>query len=173
MTQPQLTTDRLILRKPDARDVDAIVSFFMSERGASVGGPYSLAKAWRQCAAEIGHWDIRGYGMFAVTTKDNDDIIGLIGPWFPEDWPETEIGWMMFEGSEGKGYAFEAAQAAVAHAYETLGWDTVVSYIAEDNTRSIALAQRLGAQHDPSAPQPMPGKPCLVYRHPTPQEAQS
>lgn len=173
MTQPILKTDRLILRKPASQDIDTVVSFFLSERAAHVGGPYTLARAWRQFAAEVGHWDLLGFGMWAVTTQDSDDIIGLVGPWFPADWPETEIGWFMFEGSEGKGYAFEAAQAAVAHAFGTLGWSTAVSYIAAENTRSIALAERLGATLDPDAPQPTPGKPCLVYRHPNPQEASS
>lgn len=166
---PTITTDRLILRKPAARDVDTVVAFFLSDRAAHVGGPYTLGKAWRQFAAEVGHWDLLGFGMWAVTTKDSDQIIGLIGPWCPADWPETEIGWLMFEGSEGKGYAFEAAQAAVRHAYEVLGWETAVSYIDQDNKRSIALAERLGAVYDPEAPQPKPDQPCLIYRHPRPE----
>ncbi|UZD90488.1 GNAT family N-acetyltransferase [Cognatishimia activa] len=165
---PTITTDRLILRKPAARDVDTVVAFFLSERAAHVGGPYTEGKAWRQFAAEVGHWDLLGFGMWAVTTKESDQIIGLIGPWCPIDWPETEIGWLMFEGSEGKGYAFEAAQAAVNHAFTELGWDTAVSYIAEENTRSIALAERLGAVYDPNAQQPKPDQPCLIYRHPCP-----
>lgn len=163
-----LTTERLILRKPAAHDVDTVVTFFLSDRAAHVGGPYDQGKAWRQFAAEVGHWDLLGFGMWAVTTKESDQIIGLVGPWCPIDWPETEIGWLMFEGSEGKGYAFEAAQAAVSHAFTELGWDTAVSYIAEENTRSIALAERLGAVYDPNAPQPKPDQPCLIYRHPRP-----
>ncbi|CUI46856.1 GNAT family N-acetyltransferase [Cognatishimia activa] len=165
---PTIRTDRLILRKPDASDLDAVLAFFQSERAEYVGGPYTLGKAWRQFAAEVGHWDLLGYGMWSVTTKDTGETLGLVGPWTPADWPETEIGWFMFENAEGKGYAFEAAQAAVNHAYETLGWDTAVSYIDKDNTRSIALAERLGASFDPNAPQPKPDMPCLVYRHPRP-----
>ncbi|MDO6726817.1 GNAT family N-acetyltransferase [Cognatishimia sp. 1_MG-2023] len=166
---PIITTDRLILRKPAARDLDSVVAFFQSERAEYVGGPYTMGKAWRQFAAEVGHWDLLGYGMWAVTTKDNDNIIGLIGPWTPGDWPETEIGWFMLNGSEGKGYAFEAAQAALHHAFEVLDWETAVSYIDKDNIRSIALAERLGAKLDPEAPQPKPDQPCLIYRHPRPE----
>ena len=87
--------------------------------------------------------------------------------WFPADWPETEIGWIMFEGGEGKGYAFEAAEAARTHVFETLGWDTAVSYIDPHNARSIALAERLGAVRDDSAERPHPDD--LVYRHPKPE----
>lgn len=163
-----LTTERLILRKPAARDVDTVMAFFQSDRAAHVGGPYTVGTAWRQFAAEVGHWDLLGFGMWAVTTKESDQIIGLVGPWCPADWPETEIGWLVFDGFVGKGYAFEAAQAALRHAFEVLDWDTAVSYVAKENSRSIALAERLGATYDPDATQPHPGRPCLIYRHPRP-----
>lgn len=167
---PTITTDRLILRKPEARDVDSVIAFFQSERASMVGGPYELGTAWRQFAAEVGHWDLLGFGMWAVTKKDDGQTIGLVGPWCPADWPENEIGWFMFEGAEGKGYAFEAAEAVLRHAFDVLDWDTAVSYIDQDNARSIALAERLGAALDPEAPQPKPHRePCFVYRHPRPE----
>ena len=68
--------------------------------------------------------------------------LGLVGLWFPEGWHEPEIGWILFEGAEGRGIAREAAEAARAHAYGTLGWTTAVSVIHPGNARSIALADR-------------------------------
>lgn len=166
MTQTlTLETDRLILRRPNKGDQDICVDFFMSDRAAGVGGPFDLHGAWRHFAYELGHWEIYGFGMWAVTAKDDDTILGLIGPWFPADWPEREIGWMVFGNAEGKGIAFEAAQAAIKHARETLGWTNFVSYIDADITRSIALAERLGATLDTAAKGP-DAHPCLVYRHP-------
>lgn len=165
-----LTTQRLILRKPMDADWPMVRDFFLSPRSAHVGGPYTLGQAWRQFAAEVGHWDLRGYGMWAVTLKDSGETIGLIGPWFPADWPETEIGWFIFDAYEGKGYAAEAAEAAIDYAWSHLKWDTIVHYIAPENMRSIALAERMGAVHDPNAPQPKPDQPCLVFRHPKPKE---
>ena len=166
---PTLTTERLILRRPNGGDWPRVRDFFMSDRAEHIGGPHTLGKAWRNFAAEVGHWDILGFGMWAVTLKGDDTVLGLIGPWCPADWPETEIGWLIFDGSEGKGIAFEAARAAVDHAFSVLGWDTAVSYIDPANTRSRALAERLGATYDPNAPQPKPDEPCLVYRHPKPE----
>lgn len=169
MTQsPVLTTDRLILRKPGGRDTDTVLAFFQSDRAEYVGGPYTLGRAWRHFASEVGHWDLLGFGMWAITLKGDDRILGLAGPWCPADWPEPEIGWLVFDGVEGKGIAFEAAQATLAHAFGTLGWTTAVSYIDHDNARSIALAKRLGAVLDPDAPQPKADYDCLVFRHPTP-----
>lgn len=165
-----LHTRRLVMRRPNGADWPAARDFFMSERAAGVGGPHDLGRAWRLFAANLGHWDILGYGMWAVTLRGDDRAVGLVGPWCPADWPETEIGWVIFEpGIEGTGIATEAAQAAIEHAWSALGWDTIVSYIAPGNTRSIRLAEKLGAALDPDAPQPYPDQPCLVYRHPGPE----
>ncbi|GGL75477.1 GNAT family N-acetyltransferase [Wenxinia marina] len=166
-----LETPRLILRRPEAKDWDAARAFFTSDRAAGIGGPLSEGAAWRAFAAEIGHWAIRGYGMWAVTLRGEDRAVGLVGPWYPVDWPETEVGWMIWDPAiEGTGIATEAAHAAIRHAYDGLGWDTVVSYIDLDNARSIRLAEKLGAVHDPAARVPNPDKPCRVYRHPRPAE---
>ena len=167
-----IATDRLNLRPFEVRDMDAAIEFYTSERSQYAGGHVSRFHAWKNAAAMLGHWSQLGFGLWAVTEKGNDDIIGLVGPFYPDGWPETEIGWLMFEGSEGKGYAKEAAVAALADARSRLGWIDIVSYIAPENSRSIKLAERLGAVLDPSATGPVPDVPCLVYRHPKPEALQ-
>jgi RimJ/RimL family protein N-acetyltransferase len=82
----------------------------------------------------------------------------------PPEYPERELGWVILEGFEGKGYAFEAAKLARAYAFETLKFETLVSYIDPDNARSIRLAEKLGAVRDDKAARPE-GDGCLVYRH--------
>ncbi|WP_444667438.1 GNAT family N-acetyltransferase [Cereibacter changlensis] len=162
---PALTTERLTLRMPASRDWEAYAEFLTSERAAMIGGPLSRDKAWRSFGHAVGHWVLRGYGMFFVTPRGSDTAIGMTGPWFPEGWPEPELGWSMFGGEhEGKGLAFEAAEVARRYAFQKLGWKTAVSYIDPANLRSIALAERLGALPDPAAPCPE-GVSCLVYRH--------
>jgi len=166
-----LQTERLTLRHLNPSDWAAYRDFYLSDRAPAVGGQDDLGKAWRIFAAQLGQWQIHGFGMWAVTLKGSDTAVGIVGPWFPADWPEREIGWMIFAPElEGKGYAHEAATAAIIHAYETLGWKTAVSYIAPDNNRSIALAERLGARLDQVAANPRPDTPCLVYRHPKPED---
>jgi RimJ/RimL family protein N-acetyltransferase len=161
-----LTTDRLTLRRPEARDMEAITAFYMSERSAMTGGHLPRTAAWRAAAFVLGHWEARGFGLWAVTLTGEDKILGLVGPFYPEGWPEREIGWLMFEGSEGKGIAFEAAQAAIADARRRLGFTEIVHYIRHGNARSVALAERLGARLDPAAEQPLKDRPCLIYRQP-------
>lgn len=163
-----LSTERLALRPPAARDMEGACAFFQSDRAAYVGGPYSLGGAWRAFASLLGHWQIHGHGMWVVTRSDDDTCIGLVGSWCPADWPENEIGWLLWPNAEGKGYALEAARAALSHAFDVLGWTTAVSYIKPGNTRSSKLAERLGARLDPSAQQPHPEREVLIYRHPYP-----
>ncbi len=166
-----LTTARLTLRRPTADDWPAFRDFMMSDRSAVFGGHGDLGRAWRAFASELGHWAIFGYGMWAVTRHGEDHIVlGLVGPWTPPDWPETEIGWMILaDNVEGSGIATEAAQAALTHAFDVLGWHTAVSYIGPGNTRSIRLAVKLGAVLDETAKAPTTN--TLVYRHANPGAA--
>lgn len=168
-TAPTLETERLILRAPATEDEAAFIEFFGSDRAQYVGGPLIPLRASMLFMGEIGHWATRGFGLWTVQWKGETAPIGMIGGFYPDTWPEKEIGWLLFDPSvEGQGIAFEAAQAARAYLYDTLKWPTAVSYIAEENARSIALAERLGAVLDPDAP--IPGhSPCLVYRHPSPE----
>lgn len=162
---PVLTTERLIMRGIDMRDWPAYRDLMTSERSTHLGGPKPEAQVYRDFAFEIAMWDLRGFGFWAVCEKENEDeSLGIIGLWQPLDWPEPEIGWILWsDATEGRGIAREAALAARDYAFHTLGWETVVSYIAPGNGRSLALAERLGAVHDPSAASGEPG--WLVYRH--------
>lgn len=171
MTGETLTTDRLILRRPVAEDVDGFTEFFTSDRAKYAGGPASVSGAWCEFAQMIGHWTLRGYGNFIITVKDTGEAIGHAGAVHPPAWPEPEIGWSLWrKADESQGFATEAAVAAVKHAYDTLGWSTAVSYMAHKNAASIKLAKRLGAVLDEDAEQP-DGLTCLVYRHPSPRGA--
>ncbi len=167
---PQLTTDRLVLRAPEAGDWPAFNAMLASERGQFIRtGGYDLSNTWRGFCHLIGHWVARGFGMFVFHAKGDAAPLGMTGPWFPETWPEREIGWSVWnEAAEGKGLAYEAALAARGFAYRTLGWTTAVSYVAEGNDRSQALARRLGAVIDPAA-QSIGAPPCFVFRHPAPE----
>lgn len=167
---PVLATGRIGLRMPAPEDFEGFAAFFASPRAAFVGGPITREAAWRVFATIIGHWSLRGWGPLAIVPKGQSRAIGTTGPWFPEGWPEPELGWMLWDSAnEGQGLMFEAARAARAHAYHNLGWPTAVSYIAPDNTRSIALATRLGARPDPDARR-HDGDAHIVYRHPGPED---
>lgn len=164
MTAPLLTTDRLTLRRPDSRDETAMARFFSDTRSRFYGGPKDAEQAWRDLAARIGHWELRGYGMFAMVERASGETIGLAGPWHPAGLPEPEMSWLVTEARhEGRGYATEAARAVLDHLFAAQGWTSLPSYIDRGNAASRALAVRLGARPDPTSPSPIPN--CETWRH--------
>ncbi|MEX0351437.1 MAG: GNAT family N-acetyltransferase [Paracoccaceae bacterium] len=148
VTIPVLETERLILRSPRSSDYEAYADFCASPRSVGVGGPYTRSQSFSRLSAIIGHWHLRGYGRWMVSDKSDGRPLGVVGLYFPEGWPEPEIAWSLFEAAEGKGIALEAALASRAYAYDVLGWTTVISCAMPENTRSVALAKRMGAKED-------------------------
>ena len=144
----QLRTTRLLLRTFRADDIDAYAAMcadpeVMRYLGAD-GSALSREDAWRQMAMFAGHWVFRGYGMWAVEEQATGRFVGRVGLHYPEGWPDRELGWALCRPFWGQGLAEEAARAAAAFAFETLGWSHLISLIHPGNRRSIALAARLG-----------------------------
>lgn len=166
---PTLDTERLHLRAPGPQDAEAFIRYYATERSQFTGGPMTKRQAWNFFGTELGHWILNGFGMFTVTRHGDDTALGIVGHWYPNTWPEKEVGWVLFDkADERQGIAREAAEACIAHAWHTLKWDSIVSYISPGNDASVALAERLGATRDVTAATPNPDDPCLVYRHPHP-----
>lgn len=164
---PTLHTERLTLRAPTEADFPPFRDFYAGARSHFVGGPLTAEMAWRMMAMEIGHWWLRGFGRFIVAEAATGTPVGLIGPFCPHGWPEPEIGWDLFDGFEGRGYATEAALASRDWAYDSLGWTTAISLIKPANTASARLAARMGATLDGNFTHERHG-PMQVWRHPAP-----
>ncbi|WP_372014191.1 GNAT family N-acetyltransferase [Pseudoxanthomonas sp. 10H] len=144
----QLETPRLLLRLPRQEDFDAWAAFLADEEATRhIGGLQPRPMAWRSLAAMVGAWHLKGFAMFSVIEKATGQWIGRVGPWQPEGWPGTEVGWSIARARWGRGYASEAAAASTAWAFDTLGWDEVIHTIAPDNAGSKAVAARLGSRY--------------------------
>ena len=166
---PTLRSERLILRGPEPGDFEPIATFFADpERPRGFGGQMDRTGAWRWWASSIGHWHLHGYGYWTITDQAGT-ALGITGLWFPEGWPEVEMGWVAFAAAEGRGVMAEAAACARAHAYATLGLPALSSSIKPDNARSIRLAERLGCVAERRYENPSHGE-MLLYRHPAPLE---
>ncbi|MDQ3287420.1 MAG: GNAT family N-acetyltransferase [Pseudomonadota bacterium] len=145
---PMIETERLILRLPEASDFEGFAGLSGDEEAARyIGGAMPRAAAWRKFLQMPGAWAIQGFGMFAVVEKQSGRWIGNAGPWQPEGWPGTEVGWSLLRSNWGKGYAFEAATASIDWAFGHLGWSEVIHSIHPDNRPSQVLAQRLGSSN--------------------------
>lgn len=169
ITIPTLESERLFLRALREDDFEAEAAFFQTERSRMVGGPLPRAQVWRVVAGMIGHWHLRGFGFWALEEKASGRYMGRVGLWQPEGWPDREIGWTLMTHAEGKGFAHEAALVARAYAFTTLGWTSAISLIEGGNTRSEALATRLGARIDGAFTHPS-GIALNIWRHPGPNE---
>ncbi|MDQ3739430.1 MAG: GNAT family N-acetyltransferase [Actinomycetota bacterium] len=119
-----------------------------AETARFVGGVQSRSDAWLRIAAYLGHWELRGYGQWAVEELATGRFVGRAGLWFPEGWPELEVGWTFSRSVWGRGYATEAGAAAVAWGRSALGLKRIASVINPANARSIAVAERLGMSFD-------------------------
>ncbi|MGH1415567.1 MAG: GNAT family N-acetyltransferase [Pelagimonas sp.] len=161
MPAPILDTPRLRLRPHVMSDFDAFATFFEGPRAAHMDKPQNPTHLWYGLSSEVGSWDLVGIGGWAVETRDGQ-LIGQVAITQPPHFAEREIGWILFDGYEGQGYAAEAATAALHWAWRQ-GMETLVSYIEKDNARSIALAERLGATLDPNGE--TYDDDDLVYRH--------
>lgn len=142
---PVIETERLRLRAPKMDDLPIINAFFQTERSHMVGGPQTERECNRMMMSTIGAWALKGFGMWHIADKENDEYIGATGIIFAPGWHEPELGWNTVAKAEGKGIAFEAASAARTYAARHLNLDGVISYIDPANPRSEALARRMGA----------------------------
>jgi len=164
---PVVETDRLILRAPKLNDLAALNAFFRTDRSHHVGGPLAERDVHRIMLSTIGSWALKGHGMWHVADRETDAYLGAVGILFAPGWHEPELGWNVVQDAEGRGIAFEAARAARSYAAQQLGHDGVISYIAPENSRSAALARRLGATLERE--DVFLDHPVHIYRHP--QEA--
>jgi RimJ/RimL family protein N-acetyltransferase len=144
---PTLETERLILRPTAAEDLDGWTELMLDPDATRfIGGVHTRAQTWRAMASMAGSWALNGFGMFSLIEKDTGLWVGRVGPWMPEGWPGTEVGWSLHPRAHGKGYAVEAATAAMDFAVDELGWTRIVHCIDPANVPSIKVAQRIGSR---------------------------
>jgi RimJ/RimL family protein N-acetyltransferase len=142
----QIETPRLILRIPHLSDLEPWAAMMADEPTAKfIGGVMPREVVWRALMTMIGSWHAMGFGMFSVIEKSSGRWVGRLGPWQPDGWPGTEVGWAIVRESWGKGYAPEGAAAATDWAFDNLGWTDVIHSIAPDNIASQQVARKLGS----------------------------
>jgi len=103
----------------------------------------------------IGQLRCDGFGLWAVEVKSSGEFIGFVGLtvpiWEAAFTPCTEIGWRLARSAWGQGYASEAAIAALATGFSSIGLDEVVSFTTTKNIRSQQVMKRIGMKRDPSS----------------------
>ncbi len=144
---PVLETARLVLREFRQTDFDAFCSIYADDGHARfIGGAKSRFACWEKMTALIGHWQLRGFGRFAIEEKATGAFIGHCGPSQTGFWPEPEINYSLVPPASGRGVASEAVTRVLRHVYQDLGWTSAVSLIEPDNLASRRVAEKAGAR---------------------------
>lgn len=159
-----LDTARLHLRLYQESDLDVFADMHgdaVTMQYIGEGKTMTRAETWRFIAGSLGHWALRGYGMFAVTHRETGEVLGRCGFYHPDGWPGFEIGWLFHRRHWGRGYATEAAQAALKFAFDELGQPHVISLIRRDNLASVRVAEKIGERYEGEIS--LLGAPALVY----------
>ena len=140
-----LETERLTLRMFRETDLDDYAEMCAdADVMRYLGGvTMSRSEAWRSMATVLGHWQLRGFGLWAVERRDSGELVGRVGCWQPDGWPGMEIAWTLRKAFWGQGYATESALAALDVAFRRLQQSHVISMIHEENQPSIQVARRL------------------------------
>lgn len=148
MTLPELTTDRLTLCPPAARHFPAYRRFHATSQGPSAryGGPKTEREVWNLLAADIGHWHLRGFGMWVIERRADAEVMGGCGLYHPEGWPRHELTWWLLPEMRGQGLATEASAAVIDFGYRVLGWGSVETHMRDENLPARRLAERLGGE---------------------------
>lgn len=159
-----LHTQRLLLRMFHQADFDAYAQICADPevmRYLGAGKPLAREEAWRQMAMILGHWQLRGYGLWAVQDQASGALLGRIGFFQPEGWPGFELGWMLARPYWGRGYATEGARAALHYGFQELKHEHIISLIRPHNAASIRVAERLGERLEGQTE--IGGDTALVY----------
>ena len=108
------------------------------------GKTFDRIQAWRHMAYLLGHWEMLGYGYYAVEEKASGNLVGRVGFTNHPGWPGFELGWTIVPEYQGRGYATEAAKMLLRHAFTALDREHVISLIHPDNAPSRRVAEKLG-----------------------------
>src|SRR5262245_19785177 len=164
---PPRHTARLVLRGFEEQDFNAYAAMMADlevTRFLGAGHPLTRDEAWRQFNMFLDHWARRGFGVWAVEERATLAFIGRVGCFEPEGWPGFEVLYTLARPYWGRGFAREAAAAALNYAREVLGRDRVISLIRPANLASIRVATALGATAE--GIEDFFGSPATIYTYP-------
>ena len=152
---PQLTTERLVLRRWREDDLDAYAAL-NADPEVMEHFPSTLTRAQSRESIEIieRRFDDLGYGLWATEVPGVAPFVGFIGlnpVTFDTPFaPVVEVGWRLARPHWGHGYATEGARAALEFGFGTLGLDEIVSFTTPGNTRSWHVMEKIGMTRDPA-----------------------
>jgi RimJ/RimL family protein N-acetyltransferase len=151
----EIRTERLLLRRWRRSDLDPFAALNADPRVMEYL-PSSLSRAQSDELAQRSdfHLERHGYGLWAAEIPGVTPFAGFIGLSTPRYdaafQPCIEIGWRLDVAHWGKGYATEGARVVLAHGFDVLQLDEIVSITTVGNIRSRRVMEKLGMTSDPA-----------------------
>lgn len=146
---PRITTARLVLRGYRVSDFDAFAENLADPVATEHLGGADRRNAWRILAAGMGAWMLTGAGWWGVTLRDTGELVGTVGAFFREaPFTDLELGWTVFRRHWRRGYASEAAQAALDHAFGRHAVPRAIAHIDPENVASIRVSEHIGMTYE-------------------------
>jgi RimJ/RimL family protein N-acetyltransferase len=149
---PILETERLLLRGHRPEDFQAMIAMWSHPEILQFIGDstWSTEQIWSRLLRYPGHWQLMGYGYWAVEEKSTGKFIGELG--FAEVQRKLEpsivgfpeLGWALTPEAHGKGYATEALKAAIKWGDKNLVEKRTVCIISPENIKSLRVAEKCG-----------------------------
>lgn len=163
-------TGRLLLRVPELADAEALMDIIWDpdlveqKRVTLLEPPGGLELAEKNTTDMIRQWQLRGYGQWCVVEKATGRVIGCVGFYHPpREWPGVDLGWVIHRSRWGRGFATEAATAALEWVWAHTQIDRIISLIGPDDRRSIRIATKIGERFERADADPVHGEPVQVY----------
>lgn len=149
MTIPRILTPRLILRAFTEGDVDSLHCILSGEgvlRYFPRTDPPSRERVQRLVMGILSHWQERGYGLWAVESQSNGELIGRCGLQYLPDTEEVEVDFVLGKKFWGHGFATEAGRASLRYGFEDLKLARVVGIVHTENAASRRVLEKLGLE---------------------------
>ena len=154
-TPHTIQTSRLLLRSWRAEDLRPFAAMNADARVMEhFPGKLSVAQSDGLGTRITNHFAEHGFGLWAVEIPGECPFAGFIGlsiPGFTAHFtPCVEVGWRLAQAVWGRGYATEGAQAVLAHGFDRLGLDQILSFTVPANLASRRVMEKIGMAHDPA-----------------------
>jgi len=147
MNIPSIKTPRLLLRPWTLEDAAELFSILQDKavlRYLPNTTPPPLERAEKYIARQLGHWQERGYGHWAVVSQEDGQLLGWNGLEYLPEVNETEVAYLLRQSAWNYGYASEAARAAIRFGFDQGGLVTIIGLAHPDNIASIRVLEKSG-----------------------------
>ena len=153
------------LRDWRAEDASQYLDFYKNDPlSAFSGGPMEPPVAWRHLASVIGHWTLRGFGVWAVEDLKTGQLCGCAGAWCPQDWPQMEFVFWFTTEAFANGLAAQGAALAFDAVTQAYGAAELVTFVHAEHGDAQRIIEDLGGQRE-SGIRELGGDPHFIYRY--------